>query len=258
MKIVTRVIAGSSLIIACTLVAVLALLLYPSNLFAKRISYREFTLHASQPLDDGYTAVLDHARELARISELYDSTYTYDIFLTNGSYYKNIQFMVLKRAMARSLDNNILLNVAVDFKNNRLYSETNWRNLTQTIAHEMIHCLQLNTYGIKKFNTVIHPPYWKLEGYPEYIALQDILRDPEYNFLETIKKLEQNVTNNIQWIEYETGRTDNITYFKGRVMIEYLIGVQGMTYDQILCDTRSEDEVYQELLAWSNKAHSKE
>ena len=144
--------------------------LYPGNLFAKRVSYRAFDIHANVPLRGDYRAVLDGALELVETSELYNSDYRCDIFLTEGSLYKDITFKLMGPAMARSLDNNILLNTKTDFGKNLLVGPANKRDLTGTIAHEMIHCFQLHRYGIRKFNPVSPPPLWKLEAYPEYIA----------------------------------------------------------------------------------------
>ena len=40
-------------------------------------------------------------------------------------------------------------------------------------------------------------------------------------------------------------------YYKGRLMVEYLIDVKGFTYNQILEDKRSEKAVYNEMLHWA-------
>lgn len=249
-RITKRVVAGSSLVLLASLFALAALILYPSNLFAERMAYRNFTVYSNQPLSGNYAAVLDHALELAKRSTLYDADYAYDVYLTEGTRYKDIVATVAGRSMARSLDNNVLLNVSVDFDRNRLASPTNFRNLTQTIAHEMIHCLQVHHLGIWAVNPVHHPPLWKLEGYPEYIALQETIRSPGYDFRATIQALKTHVDNHSEWPVLEPGRTEHIVYLKGRVMIEYLMNIRGMTYDQILQDTRSEEEIYQELMAW--------
>jgi hypothetical protein len=253
-RIKKRIITGSSLIMLLSLFSMLALILYPSNLFAKRIAYRNFTLYANQPLAGSYRPILDHALALAGESELFDADYLYDIYLTEGTLYKDVAAAIFGPAMARSQDNNILLNTNVNFDNDRLSSPSNWRNLTQTIAHEMIHCLQVHRYGVWSVNPVHHPPFWKMEGYPEYIALQEVIQSPEYNFCATIQRLKMYVDNQMEWPELEPGRSEHIVYLKGRVMIEYLMNIRGMTYDQILQDNRNEEAVYQELIAWYNTA----
>jgi hypothetical protein len=42
-----------------------------------------------------------------------------------------------------------------------------------------------------KFNPIIHPPIWKMEGYPEYIANQKDLKSKGYNLENSIKKLKE-------------------------------------------------------------------
>jgi uncharacterized protein YutE (UPF0331/DUF86 family) len=37
-------------------------------------------------------------------------------------------------------------------------------------------------------------------------------------------------------------------YYKGRLMIEYLMDIKGMTYNEILKDNRTEDHIFQEML----------
>lgn len=133
--------------ISVSLIAVLGFLtmfiLYPNNLFAKRISYKGFDIYANTDVDN-YKTVLDRATMLVKCSELYDTTYKYDIFLTDETFYKDISFKLLGPALARSIDNNIALNVKVDFKADLLIGPKNKRDLTKTIAHEMVHDVVYN------------------------------------------------------------------------------------------------------------------
>ena len=39
-------------------------------------------------------------------------------------------------------------------------------------------------------------------------------------------------------------------YYKSRLMTEYLIDVRNCTYDKILNDTVSGDEIYAEMIKW--------
>jgi hypothetical protein len=42
-------------------------------------------------------------------------------------------------------------------------------------------------------------------------------------------------------------------YYKGRIMVEYLINEKGMTYDEILKDKRSADEIFAEIEKWAER-----
>lgn len=225
-------------------------ILYPNNLFARRLAYKEFNIYSGRDIKGDYQAVLDKAVVLVRASELYESGYTYDILLTDETFYKDVSFKILGPSLARSIDNNIMLNIRADFENNLLSGPRNKRDLTRTIAHEMVHCLQMNRYGILKFNPFKHPPLWKQEGYPEYIAYQEEINSPAYSFTETVRVLKDYEKKRATWVELKPGHFDPMIYFKGRVMIEYLMNIKRMNYDQILRDEIQEENVYKELDDW--------
>ena len=127
-------------------------------------------------------------------------------------------------------------------------------NLTQVIAHEMTHCLQAHKYGIWKFNPFKHPEFWKLEGYPEYISKQNELSGKNYNLKYDISRyinLESKATD--IWVSSEEGGCEVPNYYyKGKLMIKFLINIKHLSYDQILKDTNSENTIYQEMIRWNN------
>ena len=95
---------------------------------------------------------------------------------------------------------------------------------------------------------------WKLEGYPEYVARQkfssstDNLKREIERFIE-IKRKQTDI-----WILAEEGGCEAPEYYhKGMLMTEYLINVRHLTYDQLLKDTRSEEEIYSEMIEWAIK-----
>jgi hypothetical protein len=75
------------------------------------------------------------------------------------------------------------------------------------------------------------------------------LKDANYSLkseIERFIKLDSKSKNGI--VEVTEDHFMPSVYYKGRLMIEYLMDVKGMTYDEILKDTRSEDELFQEML----------
>jgi hypothetical protein len=177
------------------------MMLFPNPLFAHKERYKSFTVYAENPIHPNYKDILERSLRLASQSELYDSGCKYDILLNEGSWYKEYTQAVLGPAPARNIDNNILLNSHVDFENAVLGTSHNKRDLVQTITHEMVHCLQLNKYGMLKQNPIHHPPIWKLEGYPEYIAYLDVIQQDSYNFELTVNQLRSFVSRGQEWIE---------------------------------------------------------
>ena len=199
---------------------------------------------------------------LVEKSELYDSNYKYNIVLCYNTLYNKIDDMLAGTgAAATPRGKNILIKVRIDPKNNLAFATFHKAcevNLTELIAHEMIHCLQAHKYGFLKFNPFKHPEFWKLEGYPEYISKQNELSSEGYDLTSDINRyvnLKSKATD--IWISSEDGGCEVPDYYyEGKVMMEYLMNIKHLSYDQILKDTLSESTVYQEMIKW--KDNSKE
>jgi hypothetical protein len=118
----------------------------------------------------------------------------------------------------------------------------------------MIHCLQVNKYGIMKFNPFKHPEFWKLEGYPEYISRNTELAGKDYSLTNEIERyvnLESKATD--QWILAKEGGCEFPNYyFKGRLIMEYLMDIKHLSYDQILEDSVSESTIFKEMIKWKD------
>src|SRR5688500_1107954 len=246
------VIAGCTLMFF--LIVVITLFIYPNHLFAHHEKYKKFSIYSGQPIKGNYRLILDRSLELAGKSEIFDATYNYDIFLTEGVWYKKYAETLSGPSLARSIDNNILLNGTAVFIKNEL-GTSNKRELMQTITHEMVHCLMLNMYGMLKINPLYHPPVWKMEVYPEIIAMQHDINRKDYDFRQTVTMLKSYVDSGKLWIEIKPGFADPLSYFKARVLVEYLITRKNMTLDQIMDKKVKEDEVYNDLMHWYKNKH---
>jgi hypothetical protein len=129
---------------------------------------------------------------LVQKSELYDSIYKYNIILCHNSFYNKIGDRLLEIGpAARATLNNVIIKVKIDPKSNLAFPTFRKEcevNLMYLLAHEMIHCLQANKYGIMKFNPFRHPELWKLEGYPEYISRKTELSSKDYSLTSEIER----------------------------------------------------------------------
>jgi len=55
------------------------------------------------------------------------------------------------------------------------------------------------------------------------------------------------------WISSEEGGCEVPDYYyKGKLMMEYLMDIRHLSYDQVLRDTASENRIYQEMIRWNN------
>lgn len=244
------------LTIVAGILTIAIVILFPQQLFAKQITYKKFTVYSNNNVDESIKAVLDNAVILVQQSELFDSTYAYNLILCNNSFYDKIDDKLLGVGRtARATLKNVIVKVKIDAKQNLAFPTFHKaceENLAAVIAHEMIHCLQAHKYGIFKFNPFKHPAFWKLEGYPEYISKRSERSNKNYSLTNDIDRyvnLESKATNG--WILSEEGGCEVPDfYYKGKLMMAYLIGIRHLSYDQILKDTTSENTVYQEMIKW--------
>jgi hypothetical protein len=195
---------------------------------------------------------------LVKKSEINDSDYKYNIIVCYHSFYNKLDDKLFGEGpAARSRLNDLIIKVSIDPKNNLAFPTFHKAcevNLTELLAHEMIHCLQANRYGITKFNPFKHPEFWKLEGYPEYISRQKELSSKDYNLSNDIENYIylRHKANDI-WIAEEKGGCEVPDYYiKGRLMIEYLMDIRHLSYTEILNDTSSENTIYQEMIQWKD------
>jgi len=262
-KTIKKIITITLLTIVGTISGLGTIILFPQLLFANKMEHKEFTVYSNEEIDDDIKPLLDNAMKLVKESELYDPNYKYDILLSYNSSFNTIDDTLLGVGpSARATDNNVTIKIKIDPERDLFFPTFHKKcegRLTTLIAHEMIHCLQANKYGIMKFNPIKHPEMWKLEGYPEYVSRQTKLNEKNYSLISEIDRfveLESKATD--IWILIEEGKCESPNYYyKGRLMVEYLMDIKRLSYDQILNDTQTTDSVYEEMIDWRKKIKEK-
>ena len=234
------------------------IILFPQRLFANKIKYKEFTVCSNDKIDDNIKIVLDKAMDLVQRSELFDPSYKYNIILCHNTLYNKIDDRLFGIGpVARARLNNVVIKVRIDPQRNLAFPTFRKKceiYLTYLIAHEMIHCLQGKKYGIMKFNPFRHPELWKLDGYPEYISRHTELSGKNYSLTSEIERyinLEKKASD-IWILEEKSGCEAPNYYYKGRLMIEYLMDIKNLSYDQILKDSVSEATIFEEMIKWND------
>jgi hypothetical protein len=222
------------------------------------MKYKNFKVCSNDKINHDIKIPLDNAIALVQRSELYDSNYKYNIILCYNTFYNKIDNTLLGIGpSARSRLNNVIVKVRIDPKNDLAFPTFHKEcevSLTYLLAHEMIHCLQAKKYGIMKFNPFKHPEFWKLEGYPEYISRKTQLSSKDFSLVNEIERY-TNLMNKTtdMWISVEEGGCEYPDYYyKGRLMMEYLMDIKHMSYDQILKDSVSENTIFNEMMKWKN------
>jgi hypothetical protein len=253
-----RILKRTLFVLLIVIAAFATIILCPQLLFANKMKYKNFWVCSNDKISYDIKIVLDSAMNLVQKSELYDSGYKYNIILCHNTFYNKIDDRLLGIGpSARATLNNVVIKVRIDARSNLAFPTFRKEcevNLTYLIAHEMIHCLQAKKYGIMKFNPYRHPEFWKLEGYPEYVSRKTGLPGKDYSLTNEIERyvnLENKATD--IWILAEEGGCDVPGYyFKGRLMMEYLMDIKHLSYDQILKDTASESTIFKEMIRWKD------
>ncbi len=246
-----RIVVLVSVFASVLFTGLVTLLFFPQPLFAHAFEYRSFTVYSGDPVPIEAVKVLDEAHRLISFSELHDKEFQHRLFLASGNPFNFVEDLLGKGPIARATAGNVIFKEPVDFEKNTVSGRSQEVNLTALLVHEMVHTLQAHRYGYAKFNPFRPPPYWKLEGYPEYIARQD-MRLNDYSLKkEVIRFLNARDSSGSGWLEAVPGHAMPEVYFKGRIMIEYLMDVRCLSYDGILSDSRGEDEIFDELIKWA-------
>jgi hypothetical protein len=251
-----RIFKRTLLTVLIIISAFVTIILFPQLLFANKMKYKKFKVCSNNKISYDIKIVLDNAMNLIQKSELYDSSYEYNIILCHNSFYNKIDDKLLGIGpAARVRLHNVIVKVRIDPKRNLAFPTFPKEcevNLTYALAHEMIHCLQAKKYGIIKFNPFTHPEFWKLEGYPEYISRKPGLLNKDYSLTSEIERY-VNLENKATDIAPEEGGCEFPNYYyKGRLMVEYLMDIKHLSYDQILKDSLSERTIFKEMVNWKD------
>lgn len=226
----------------------LAIVLNPILTYANKTRQHNYTVFHNRPLNASLTLRLEQATQLAAASELYNPRLKLDICLNDGSAYPRLMEAIGGRAFARGFYNKVVLFGKADFPHNVVELNGYKWNLSQLLAHEMIHCYQFDKRGFWKSRPVADIDNWKWEGYPEYIARQN---NDQKDLIKNIDKLmiTEKTTHN-GWISFADGTGTLIDYYKSRLLVQYCMEVKNRNYDQVIADTLKEDAVYRDMMRW--------
>jgi len=261
-KIIKRTIAGTLVFALVGIGGLVTLIFCPQSLFANKFEHNQFTVYYNKDYNiekEAFQVILDNAYEIVEKSELHNPDFKYKIFLAYNNIFNKIEGLQGSGVIARATAWNIIFKKDIDLKSNRMYTDRSVVDLTQLMAHEMVHILQADKYGLLNFSPLKHPPMWKLEGYPEYVARNTYLNSETYDLRKEIHRfVSADEDAKRETFEAVEGHFMPTYYFKGRIMVEYLINIKGMTYDAILKDQRTEEEVFNEMVQWMKESKREE
>lgn len=224
----------------------LVIVLNPMLTYANKTTHNNFTVFYNKKLDPALLSQLDQAAGLLKASELYDPKLHFDICLDDGSLYPKLIRNLRGQAFAWGFYNKVVLQGTANYSHNTVELNGYKWNLTQLLAHEMIHCVQFNNLGFWKSNPVANIPDWKWEGYAEYISRQS---NDQKDLSKNIARLAA-TGNNIWEVQFTDSTIAPREYYNAWTLVQYCIDIKKMTYKQILTDTTSETGIKQEMMNW--------
>lgn len=193
---------------------------FPSVLFAHHVAHGPFEVWSDVPIDPAIGAVLDDAERLLARSPLHDPAMRHRLYLCNTSIRwallapgKGGSFGVTYAVVGHSVLNRSDVGADLVFRD---ASRHDRRPLSAVIAHERMHDLIARRYGPIRSRLL---PDWKVEGYCEVVAGGSSM-DPE----EGRRRIRE-------------GTFDGpgpMRYFRYRLMMQYLIEVEGRGIDEIM------------------------
>lgn len=227
------------------LVSLLVLILNPSLLYAHETTIGQFHIYHSKKLSDKFPVILDQAKRSIAHSSYYHPETFYDICLNDGSWYPNIIAIFGAPAFAWGFYDKVVLQGDMIANANRVALNGYQWNLSELLAHELTHCMQFQHLGWRHANPMAGIPEWKWEGYAEYVARRADLNTLKKNWLLYTS------SNKDSWgISREDGSIIPRAYAHHLLLTQYVMQVEQQSFDFLLRDTRSEEEVEQALFAW--------
>ncbi len=110
------------------------------------------------------------------------------------------------------------------------------------IAHEVAHGLVFAELGFKRARRI---PVWKSEGYADYSAnLAAAASDTDYDFRSRIRYLLDDDSWRLSVKHFDR------RHFRWHVLVEFLCSVKGLTFEDLIDESVSEDRAWDQTMAW--------
>ncbi len=231
----------------------LIIILNPILTYANKTNHDNYTIYHNAKLDPLIITYLDQAKDLLKTSEFYNDKLKLDICMNDGSTYPDIIRALRGQAFAWGFYDKVVLQGTMNCKDNNVELNGYKWNLTQLLAHEMIHCFQFDKLGFWKSKPVANIDNWKWEGYAEYVSRQDT------NMKDIIKNLDRllQADPNAWEVTFEDQTITAREYYNYWILVQFCLDIKKMNYKQLLTDTTSENAIRQEMMNWYKESKSK-
>jgi len=259
-KTIKKVILGSLSILGISTLIWTVFLLNPSLSYANQTKFDKVTVFHNQDLDSGTELVLKNAMEIIKRSALYDEQYHIELCLNDDTIYPNLHPFVGGPLAYALFNKTIIKNCSPKFDKN--LAEAQWEinenelrkfDLTYLLAHEFTHNLQFHKNVNYVISTTLGNINWKLEGHAEYIA-RGFKQDGKLSSkIDKYLIEESNKHIGIPVFEIEDGTKQSLSYYKYALVVQYLLEIKKLDYNQICELETSLEEIFVEMVKWHEK-----
>ncbi len=250
-KTIRKIVIGTSATLTLCLGILVLAVLCPTFMYANATQVNDqITVYHQQSFNPQLKNLVLESYENIQEAEIFDPNFTINICLNDGSAYPGFIKKIMGEAFAHGFAHNTVIVSEINIKDNYAIWNDRKLKLTEVFAHEFIHNYQYNTYGFATLDF----PFWKLEGICEYEKTRSKEEVDLKKGIELFLKAEGDGLQDWDWIEYENGFGSTPIYLKSRMLVQYLMEVKQITYDEIVHDeTLEESAVKSDLLEWFNK-----
>jgi len=243
-------------IVVLGLLVCMSILAFPGLFFDHQKQYGSISVHTETPVDTEIDSIMAEVMLRLEAVPIYDPAREMDLCLcsTQDQFSFFARFTLRnKRVMGFNLPEVASSYVNEDFirelrerTGGRPKYHTREGSIVHVATHELMHQILADTLGSFGSRSI---PVWKSEGYCEYGVNQFVApRDSGYSIAERIDIY----LDDLQW--NAAAQTHRGHYLFGLLM-EYLLNVKGLSFEQVMSDEVTRDQAYPEMMAWRESLH---
>jgi len=256
-KAIRRVLFGSISILGLSFFIWIVLMLNPKFMYSHSTIVDNVTVYHNSPLDSNTDNVIKDAIEIASSSAIYNDQLQISLCMNDHSFYPELYpfaggtaYAFINKTVIYRCNPNFLENTA-EFAWDINNFEKRKYNLTKLLAHEFMHNFQFDFNTKYHITSTLGNINWKFEGHADYIA-RGFKNDGQLlNKIDHYLYQEKREHTGVAVFITEDGTIQNLSYYKFSLVIQYLMEEQGLSFGEICKLEASFDELYEEMLAWS-------
>ncbi len=241
------------LLLAVGLVYV-AILVYPSPLFAHRQTFDTYRVFSDEPISGDVESWIDELDERIRGMEHAPPEASQRIYLCEPRKYAFFASLARMNPESLAIGLSVANETFVNLERVQLFADRNQGvfrhtrfegNMAEVVAHEIAHFNSVHALG---YRTHLRQPLWKSEGWAEYQANLAMIRsDPEYDLRRRIDLL----LDDRYW---GVGGGVARSLWESQLLVEFLGEVKGLRLQDLSDDERTETSIREQMMGWYRSA----